>query len=177
MAEECEFYYYDGGGCCAVKREKEGNSSIDSDTVHNLCWGYHYEKCARYKNRDKYYRSYDEIKDDEEKDTSSGPCFLTSACVETKGLPDDCHELQTLRGFRDGYLRNLPTGEEEIQEYYRVAPLVVKRIKEQPDALRLFEAIYNELIVPCVAWIEQGENERAHIAYRDYILQLQAQYV
>ena len=28
---------------------------------------------------------------------SSAGCYLTSACVEAKGLPDDCQELQTLR--------------------------------------------------------------------------------
>ena len=78
MAEECIFYYYDNGYSCALKREKEGNSSIDSDIVHRYCWGYHYEECPRYKNRNS---------------SSSTGCFLTSACVEAKGLPDDCREL------------------------------------------------------------------------------------
>ena len=43
MAEECRYYYYDNGYSCALKREKEGSSSIDSDIVHRYCWGYHYE--------------------------------------------------------------------------------------------------------------------------------------
>ena len=102
MSEECRFYYYDNGYCCALKREKEGDSSVDSDTVHSYCWGYHYEDCPRYRNRD----------------SSSGPCFLTSACVEAKGLADDCHELSVLRNFRENYLRTVPEGRREIAEYY-----------------------------------------------------------
>lgn len=49
MADECRYYYYDSGYSCMLKREKEGSSSIDSDTVHRYCWGYHYEECPRYK--------------------------------------------------------------------------------------------------------------------------------
>ena len=51
MADECFYYYYDSGYSCALKREKEGNSSIDSDIVHRYCWGYHYEDCPMYKKR------------------------------------------------------------------------------------------------------------------------------
>jgi len=48
VAEECVFYYYDNGYCCAVKREKEGDSSINSDIVYKYCWGYNCERCPRY---------------------------------------------------------------------------------------------------------------------------------
>src|SRR3954469_9734346 len=34
-------------------------------------------------------------------------CFLTSAVVHWAGKADDCHELTTLRQFRDGYMRGL----------------------------------------------------------------------
>ena len=179
-SDECAYYYYDCGYCCEVKKEKEGSSSIDSDLVHKYCWGNKYEYCPRYKNRDKYYRSYDEIKDDDNGSTSSssssGPCFLTSACVEARGLADDCHELQTLRTFRDGYMRNLPEGAAEVQEYYRVAPPIVAKIKEQANSLAVFDTIYRELVEPCVRLIEAGENEQAHRIYRDYVARLQEQY-
>lgn len=97
MADECRYYYYDSGYSCMLKREKEGSSSIDSDTVHRYCWGYHYEECPRYK-----------------AGTSSGGCFLTSACTEAKGLADDCYELTMLRAFRDEYLVKQKSGKAEI---------------------------------------------------------------
>ena len=69
VPEQCSYYYYENGYCCALKRDKEGYSSIDRDTVHRYCWGYHYEECPRYKNRN-----------------GSSGCYLTSACVESKGI-------------------------------------------------------------------------------------------
>lgn len=40
----------------------------------------------------------------DERTSSSGGCFLTSACVKSKGLPDNCYELTRLRWFRDNIL-------------------------------------------------------------------------
>lgn len=111
MADECRYYYYDSGYSCMLKREKEGSSSIDSDTVHRYCWGYHYEECPRYK-----------------AGTSSGGCFLTSACTEAKGLADDCYELTMLRAFRDEYLVKQKSGKAEIAHYYITAPKIVETI-------------------------------------------------
>jgi len=158
MSDECGFYYYDSGYCCALKRRKEGNSSISSDIVHRYCWGYHYRECPRYA---------------AEHGGSSDGCFLTSACVEAKGLPDDCYELTTLRRFRDDYLAKQECGECEISHYYGVAPAIVAKIKSRPNANELFEKIYNELVVPCVKMIEEGNLNGAHIRYREYVTMLE----
>ena len=158
MAEECVFYYYDSGYSCELKLKKEGLSSIDSDTVYRYCWGYHYEDCPRYKNRN-----------------SSG-CFLTSACVEAKGLADDCRELTVLRSFRDTYLKKLDCGCSDICEYYHIAPVIVEKIKMLPNAIEIFETIYNELVIPCVLLIESNRNDEAYHAYKDYVKKLQLQY-
>ena len=160
MSEECKYYYYDSGYCCALKKEKEGASSIDDDTVRKYCWGYHYEDCPRYK-----------------AEHDSGGCFITSACVEARGLPDDCHELTVLRQFRETYLRAQPSGAEEIAEYYFVAPQIVSAIKKRADAHAIFGAIYEKLVAPCVAMIERGENEAAHQLYRRTVEELREMYL
>ncbi len=156
MAEECRYYYYDSGYSCALKREKEGYSSIDSDTVHRYCWGYHYEECPRYK-----------------AGQSSGGCFLTSACVEAMGLPDDCYELTTLRKFRDEYLAKQECGACEIAHYYQVAPEIVSRIHNCENANMIFDKIYMELVAPCVRLIEEGKLAEAHTKYREYVIMLE----
>ena len=162
MAEECKYYYYECGYCCALKRDREGYSSIDSETVHRYCWGYHYEECPRYK-----AHGY----------SGGGGCFLTSACVEAKGLPDDCHELTVLRRFREEYLRPLPEGETEIAEYYDIAPQIVSTIRLREDSLSIFSDIYDSLVKPCVDLIEKGENEVAHTIYKDRVHKLKEQYL
>ncbi|MBE6976596.1 MAG: hypothetical protein E7439_05315 [Ruminococcaceae bacterium] len=163
MAEECKFYYYDNGYSCALKREKEGYSSIDSDTVHKYCWGYHYSDCPRYRSNDSYQ--------------PSGGCFLTSACVEAKGLPDDCYELTILRKFRDEYLAKQENGQCEIRHYYVVAPSIVEKIKKSPDANSVFEKIYHDLVLPCVQMIENFNLSEAHALYRSYVMTLEKMYL
>ena len=160
MAEECKYYYYDSGYSCALKREKEGNSSVDSDTVHRYCWGYHYEECPRYK-----------------ASQSSGGCFLTSACVEARGLPDNCYELTTLRKFRDEYLAKQECGKCEIAHYYQVAPAIVKIITARNDSSVVFAQIYDELALPCIKMIESYDMAGAHNLYRNYVRALEKQYL
>lgn len=162
MAEECAYYYYDNGYSCALKREKEGNSSIDSDIVHKYCWGYHYRDCPRFSASNG--------------GSSSGGCFLTSACTEARGLSDDCEELSTLRAFRDGYMKSLPQGQADICKYYHTAPAIVEKIRSLPNANDVFDNIYTELVLPCVELIHAGNNEEAYTKYRDYVKLLQGQY-
>ena len=59
---------------------------------------------------------------------SRGGCFITTACIEAKNLPDYCAELNILRKFRDEFIRTLPYGEQLIREYYEIAPLIVAAI-------------------------------------------------
>lgn len=158
--DECSYYYYDSGYSCALKREKEGRSSIDSDIVHKYCWGYHYKECPR------YVAAHG---------TSDG-CFLTSACTEARGLPDDCEELTTLRTFRDGYMKSFPQGQTDICQYYHVAPVIVDKIHALPNAKEIFDKIYNELVLPCVDLIHFNKNEEAYLKYREYVKQLQEQF-
>ena len=160
MAEECRYYYYDNGYSCALKREKEGSSSIDSDIVHRYCWGYHYEECPRFKSQQ-----------------SSGGCFLTSACVEAKGFADDCRELTVLRNFRDTYLKNVTNGPADICEYYHTAPKIVERIRKSPNAIAIFTEMYEQLVVPCVAFIEDGDPEKAYSHYKSYVVELKKEYL
>ncbi len=150
----CPFYWYNYNSYACKKSGKD----VNSDIYYKYCRGYDYGDCPIYKGQD-----------------SSG-CFLSSACTEAKGLPDDCRELTVLRRFREDYLRLLPEGKAEIAEYYFVAPQIVSAIKRREDATSIFNAIYEKLVMPCVEMIEHGENERAHQLYRNTIRQLQAQF-
>lgn len=65
----------------------------------------------------------------------------------------------------------------EIAEYYFVAPQIVSAIKKREDYLCIFDSIYTKLVKHCVNMIERGDNEKAHILYRDTIQQLRTQYL
>lgn len=151
----CPYYWYNYNSYACRKSGKDTNSDI----YYKYCQGYDYGDCPIYKGND-----------------TSG-CFLTSACVEAKGLTDDCHELTVLRQFRDGYLKAQPCGQCEINEYYHIAPVIVERIKALPNANEILEQIYIELVRPCVELIEKGNNESAHDSYRRYVLSLTQRYL
>ena len=150
----CPYYWYNNHYAC-----KKSGKDVNEDIYYKYCRNYDYDDCPIYKGED-----------------SSG-CFLTSACVEARGLPDDCHELTVLRQFRETYLRAQPSGAEEIAEYYFVAPQIVSAIKKRADAHAIFGAIYEKLVAPCVAMIERGENEAAHQLYRQTVEELREMYL
>ncbi|MBO4832331.1 MAG: hypothetical protein J5569_07725 [Oscillospiraceae bacterium] len=107
---------------------------------------------------------FDEPEDD--------PCFLTSACVHARGLPDDCEELTLLRRYRDTYLRGRAGGEDAIREYYDIAPDIVSRINKRKDADTIWNSVYEDMILPCISMIREGRMEEAFELYRSCTLRL-----
>jgi hypothetical protein len=103
-------------------------------------------------------------------------CFLTTACIEAKGLPDDCHELTVLRAFRDTHVASLPDGVPLIAEYYRIAPAIVAAMQARRDAAALFRELYESLVAPCVALIEAGSVAEAMTNYRGHVERLKERY-
>ena len=100
------------------------------------------------------------------------PCFLTSACVHARGLPDDCEELTVLRRYRDKYLRDRDGGAEAIRRYYEIAPQIVSRVNRRPDAEAVWNSVYEETILPCVSMIKAGRMEEAFALYSSCTLRL-----
>lgn len=151
----CPYYWYNYNSFACRKSGKD----VNEDTYYKYCRNYDYDDCPIYKGND-----------------TSG-CYLTSACVEAKGLADNCRELTVLRAFRDGYMRSTATGAADICEYYHTAPAIVEKIKALPNAKEIFDRIYAELVLPCVEMIESGKNEDAYRTYKNYTKMLQTQYI
>lgn len=106
----------------------------------------------------------------------TSPCFLTTACVDFAGLPDDCFELSILRRFRDEVLTQLPGGADDIALYYRVAPAIVERIGASPQRPRELARLYVLYILPSVlaAWL--GWTSLARRIYTRMMRNLAARY-
>lgn len=97
------------------------------------------------------------------KDTSL--CFITTACIEAKGLSDNCPELNTVRAFRDSYIRALPNGEKILHEYYEVAPQIVAGINKSENRRQVYFDLYEQLALN-VELIRSGKNEKV---FRNYL--------
>ena len=103
---------------------------------------------------------------------NDGPCYLTTAAVDFKGLADDGEELTMLRQFRDGYLKQQAGGEEEIRAYYDLAPQILDKINASDQREVYLEGIYRDLILPSLDLIRANRLEQAHQHYKDYTLKL-----
>lgn len=99
-------------------------------------------------------------------------CYLTTACIIARNLPDNCDELQTLRSYRDTYLRNRKKGPDEIKEYYEIAPKIVSKINSFSDSANKWNELYLRLVVPCVEMIKDGKFEEAYELYKSTTLSM-----
>lgn len=93
---------------------------------------------------------------------SDDGCFLTTATCGWLGLPDDCWELETLRGFRDTWMQQTP---ELVAAYYATAPAVVDRIASSPDAAALHRAVYVRYVLPSALLVKLGRPAAAQRRY------------
>jgi len=98
----------------------------------------------------------------------SNKCMLTNACIEAKGLPDDCTELTTLRSFRDKYIKSLPNGVEIIDNYYKIAPEIIEKINKGSNSEDTYEYVFG-VVTKCVELIQRNENEKALSEYVDMV--------
>lgn len=140
----CSYYTFRSNDYYCCKKQ----DYINEDVYKRYCRNYSYDECPIYKG-----------------ETTSGGCYLTSACVEAKGLPDECMELTTLRSFRDTWLKKQPGGAEEIAEYYATAPRIVEKINAQPNAKEVWTGLYETLVQPCVRLIQTKQMEACHTHY------------
>lgn len=103
-------------------------------------------------------------------------CYLTTVCVDAMNLPDDCHELETLRKFRDGFVSKTQKGKDLIKEYYDIAPKIIDAIKMTVNEESIFKDLYKS-INEIVLLIDVMEYEKAFEAYCKLTLNLKYQYL
>lgn len=119
------------------------------------------------------YKSNTSVYDDED----DYDCFLTTACVFHKGLPDDCHELQTIRFLRENYMRGTTHGEMLLEEYDTVGPAILRSLREAENRKEILDHLYNHLVVPSVEKIESGRYQEAINYYAGYVESMKQQYL
>ena len=94
-------------------------------------------------------------------------CFITTACIESRGLPVDCYELETLRKFRDNWVSKHENGPAEIKIYYDIAPKIVEKLNHLPNSKEIYEKIYQKVVLECVRFIEEGREQEAYLLYKN----------
>ncbi len=114
---------------------------------------------------------YDASWDDDE------DCFLTTACVHHKQLPDDCYELQTLRSLRDDYMLKNEEGRILIKDYAVTGPAVVSAIRDFENRSAIYEYLYQHLVIPSVKLIREDKKQEAVDYYASFVEALREKYI
>lgn len=104
-------------------------------------------------------------------------CFISSACVESMGLLDDCQELQILRAFRDVRKESDPSFKTLVEEYYRTAPTIVEEINNEVNSKEIYENLYTRLVMTCVNLLKEGRQDEAIVKYTTIFKELRDTYV
>lgn len=151
----CPFYWWNNHFAC-----RKSGKDVSEDIYYKYCRNYDYGDCPVYK----------------QQNPSDSRCFLTTACIKAKCLPDNCTELMTLRSFRDTYLQAFEEGRCDIQHYYEIAPSIVRAIDAHPNAEQIYAGIYDNLIVPCVKLIAEDNFKEAHQLYKDTTFALKKEF-
>lgn len=120
--------YREYEGQCGTCREFDANGRSKGYCRKYGCYQWPSDTCAKYEDKDGVSGSF---------------CFLTTACCEYKGLPDDCYELEELRKMRDIELKKDRRGVEIIDFYYKEAPRIVKQIENSNNKDEVCDWIYN----------------------------------
>lgn len=104
-------------------------------------------------------------------------CYLTTACVGVLGKPDDCIELTAMRKLRDDILGRMDGGRAMIDDYYAMAPGIIKSINRQPDKKAIYMDIYNQMIVPVMKNMDSKNFSEAVNTYRNYTYFLKSRFL
>ena len=109
--------------------------------------------------------------------SGGGGCFITTACVEEKGLSDDCHEMNVLRKYRDILVTQDEEFRSKVLEYYRKAPLIIQGIESEGNSSSTYNTLYEEMIKPCVQMLDDGKVLEAKELYLSYYEKLSEKYL
>lgn len=100
-------------------------------------------------------------------------CFITTACIRARGLPDDCPELQILRQFRDSYMLSTEAGREMVRHYLELAPKIVAALDGHFSQNAIWQSLYDDLVTPCSLLVISGAFSEAELLYSDYVFVLE----
>jgi hypothetical protein len=106
----------------------------------------------------------------------SGLCFITTAACLSLEKGDTCAELMDMRQFRDEICARDPIVRELVEEYYRIAPMIVEKIDAVPEAREEYERLWKDFLTECLSLIHQGKYYAATQCYGRMVVALSRKY-
>ncbi|MBO4385898.1 MAG: hypothetical protein J5817_02660 [Treponema sp.] len=121
-------------------------------------------------------RCFKEYADMHPKDSSVGSCFITTATCKSRNLPDDCHELTTLRVFRDSFMKIDSVMRAEVEEYYKIAPVICSNIDKLENSDGIYNSIWKKYLAAAISAVDNNRLQEAHDIYKQMVLELKEKF-
>ena len=98
--------------------------------------------------------------------SSSSDCYLTTIMCKLLNYSDDNYYLNTLRGFRDNFMKQNPKYFPLLLMYDFVGPMISYELEKDPNGKVIANTFFNRYITKSVTAIEEGKNETAINIYK-----------
>lgn len=103
-------------------------------------------------------------------------CFITTAVVKHIGEADNGEMLTVLRSLRDQFMMQRPKLARLVDEYYRIAPQLVARIRSRADATQIWRRLASVYLKPAVRAIQTNSPWSAVRGYVKLVKDLQREF-
>lgn len=107
----------------------------------------------------------------------NGGCYITTATCLALSKSDDCFELSVIRHFRDNWLAKQKNGIEIINEYYKIAPVIVENININNNRIKVYKEIWDVYLKCFFELIMSGNNKKAKVVYLKMVDILSKEYL
>ncbi len=182
---QCGCLYQNGAGAIAENLTAAARYFMEAgNRGHELAKAAYSQVCAEQERRkaDKK-KAYDKNKKYKSKKkktnyrkSSSGFCFITTATCMSLQKGDDCEELMAMRAFRD-LMKERDSGVKKlIEEYYRIAPEIVRKIDADQSAAEEYRSLWSNCIEKTYGLIRERRYGEATLAYIDMVEGLSRKY-
>lgn len=93
-----------------------------------------------------------------------GTCYLTTCMCNILGKEDNCNTLNTLRAFRDNYMKQDPKYDVILEDYRKVGPIISGRIEDDENSYEIATIMKNNYIDEAIEFInEEKYNDAVNI--------------
>lgn len=143
-----------------------------SDTKYGDAWcGYYRE----YTNPTRSGCSHCKVEDRTVGNGSAG-CYLTTAVVDILGHEDHGYVLESLRNFRENFLRKDKKYFNILKEYDEIGPVIKENMENDEQKKVVANAMLYLRLLPIIENIEKGSNKEAIELYKDMVYVLKEEY-
>ena len=163
-------YDYSSGKSTYYDEQYGQTSDYSGSSYYKTYYDKQYGQTSDYSGSSYYYdRQYGETNNYSGgysySDSDDEGCYISTACVKSKGFGDDCFELEILRKYRDRLVCQDNKVKQIVEGYYKTAPKIVTAIDRISDKGTVYNYIYDELVVKSISFLIDEEYEKAILQY------------